>query len=121
MSSTSTSPGPRPLADIQGYHAHVYYEPATRDAAARLRAWLEQRFEVQLGRWHDAPVGPHTGAMYQVAFEADVFATVVPWLALNHPGLSVLVHPLTGDDLADHIEHALWIGPRLAIDERALR
>lgn len=118
---SSTSPAPRPVADIQSYHAHVYYEPATRDAAARLRAWLEQRFPVRLGRWHDAPVGPHTSAMYQVAFEADAFATIVPWLALNHAGLSVLVHPLTGDDLADHTEHALWLGPPRAIDERALR
>ncbi len=118
---SSTSPAPRLIEDIHGYHAHVYYDPTTRDMAMRLRAWLEQRFTVRLGRWHDAPVGPHTSPMYQVAFEADVFATIVPWLALNHAGLSVLVHPLTGNDLADHIEHALWIGPRLAIDESALR
>jgi aromatic ring-cleaving dioxygenase len=109
------------IDDIQGWHAHVYYEPATRDVAARLRAWIEARFTARLGRWHDAPVGPHTRAMFQVAFEPGEFAALVPWLALHHAGLSVLVHPVTGNDLADHTEHALWLGPALPIDESALR
>ncbi|HEX7233400.1 MAG TPA: DOPA 4,5-dioxygenase family protein, partial [Candidatus Binatia bacterium] len=50
---------------IEGYHAHIYYDPLkTRDAAARVRAGLA-KFEVQIGRWHDDPVGPHLDAMYQ--------------------------------------------------------
>lgn len=106
---------------IRGWHAHVYYEPATRELATRLRAGIEARFAARLGRWHDAPVGPHTSAMFQVAFEPGEFAALVPWLALHHAGLSVLVHPVTGDDLADHTEHALWLGPALPIDESALR
>jgi DOPA 4,5-dioxygenase len=32
------------------------------------------------------------------------------WLALNRNGLVVFTHPLTGDDLADHTEHAIWMG-----------
>jgi aromatic ring-cleaving dioxygenase len=43
-------------ARITAYHAHVYYDAATRPLAAQLREAIGQRFEVGLGRWHDAPI-----------------------------------------------------------------
>ena len=100
---------------IEGYHAHVYYDPATRPVAERIRQALGAQFTVQLGRWHDAPVGPHPSSMYQVAFAADEFASVVPWLMLNRGGLSVLVHPRTGDDYEDHDRFRLWLGTPLPL------
>jgi len=106
---------------IKGYHAHIYYDPAkTRDAAARVRAGLTS-FNVQLGRWHDEPVGPHLDAMYQAVFAPEEFASVVPWLMLHREGLSVLVHPSTGDGYGDHLERALWLGEKLKLNEGALR
>ncbi len=68
-----------------------------------------------LGRWHDEPVGPHPMSFYQVAFAPDVFAELVPWLALNREELQILVHPETGNDLADHSEHAMWLGDSLTL------
>jgi DOPA 4,5-dioxygenase len=112
--------GVRDPAAISGYHAHIYYDDATRATAARIREALSARADVELGRWRDEPVGPHPRAMYQVAFAADAFPEVVPWLMLNHGGLSVFIHPLTGDDIADHFEHALWLGERLDLDEGGL-
>jgi aromatic ring-cleaving dioxygenase len=101
---------------IVSWHAHVYFDPATtRAEAERVRTAIAQRFSVQLGRWHDAPVGPHTAAMYQVAFEPAVFAALVPWLALHRQGLSVLVHPNTLAPRADHLSHALWLGETLPL------
>jgi DOPA 4,5-dioxygenase len=108
-------------AGISGYHAHVYYAPETRAAAEAVRAALGAGFAVQLGRWHDRPVGPHPTSMYQVAFAVEEFPRLVPWLMLNRRGLSVLVHPLTGDDVADHSAHALWLGPPLPLRLEALR
>ena len=106
---------------VQGYHAHIYYDPAnTRDAASRVRAGLTA-FNVQLGSWHDAAVGPHLDAMYQVVFSPEEFGKVVPWLMLHREGLSVLVHPSTGDGYGDHLERSLWLGARLKLNEKVLR
>ncbi|MFM7888051.1 MAG: DOPA 4,5-dioxygenase family protein, partial [Pseudanabaena sp.] len=58
---------------ITSYHAHVYYHPETREVAEQVRKELGDRFEVQLGRWHDQLVGPHTRSMYQVAFAVNQF------------------------------------------------
>ena len=108
-------------ASIKGYHAHIYYDPATREAAAQVREQLGAGFTVQLGRWHDVPVGPHPTSMYQVAFATDQFPTLVPWLMLNRQGLTILVHPETGDDYVDHAEHAIWLGAKLLLNLEFLR
>ncbi len=101
---------------IQSYHAHVYYDAETKETAARLRAGVEARFEITMGRWHDRPIGPHPRGSYQIAFGTELFGELVPWLALNRDGLTVLVHPNTGQDLPDHAERALWLGEILELD-----
>ena len=109
------------MSEIRGYHAHVYYDADSRERAATVRAAIEERFDVELGRWRDEPVGPHPRPMYQVAFAPGQFDQVVPWLMLNRQGLTVLVHPETGDDLPDHSDHALWLGEVLELDLDFLR
>ena len=59
--------------------------------------------------------------MYQVAFEPPVFAKLIPWLALNRRGLTVFVHPETGDAVADHTDHAIWMGDILKLKIEVLR
>jgi DOPA 4,5-dioxygenase len=108
-------------AAITGYHAHIYYAPETRAMAEEIRAAIGDGFTVQLGRWHDRPIGPHPISMYQVAFAIAEFPRLVPWLMLNRRGLSVLVHPLTGDDYEDHATYALWLGPPLPLRLEVLR
>lgn len=106
--------------EIVGFHAHIYFDTDSRDVAARLREGLT-RFEVQLGRWHDKPIGPHPQAMYQVAFLPAQFGQVVPWLTIHRQGLNILVHPETGDDVADHTIHSLWLGEKLELNVEFLR
>ena len=54
-------------------------------------------------------------------FEPDVFAELVPWLALNRRGLTLLLHPETGDALADHSTHVMWLGESVELNLDALR
>jgi aromatic ring-cleaving dioxygenase len=111
----------RPVAEIASYHAHVYFaDEAQADSARALREAIAARFAVRLGSWRDAPVGPHGAAMFQISFAPASFATLVPWLMLNHGPLSILVHPNTGDERRDHLADPLWIGAALPLDERAL-
>jgi len=108
-------------AKIRGYHAHVYYDDASRETAAQIRQQVEAAFAVEMGRWRDEPVGPHPQAMYQVKFAPGEFQRIVPWLMLNRGGLTVLVHPDTGDAYADHSESALWLGDKLKLRLDVLR
>ncbi len=105
------------VSAIEEYHAHIYYVPAvTEEVAGRLRARVAETFPgARLGRWHAIPVGPHTRAMFQIAFPVDLFPQLVPWLMLNRDGLDVLLHPETGDDPTDHTAHAAWLGDKLPL------
>ena len=109
------------IDQIKGYHAHVYYDAASKVAASALRDAVEETFQVELGRWHDAPVGPHPCGSYQIAFAPELFGTLVPWLALNRGDLTVFVHPDTGKALADHSAHVIWLGDSRALNLDALR
>ncbi len=64
-------------------------------------------------------MGPHTRSMYQVAFAPAELARLLPWLMLNRGSLGILVHPETGDDLADHTAHAAWLGQKLPLQLEA--
>ncbi|WP_118178402.1 DOPA 4,5-dioxygenase family protein [Paraburkholderia phosphatilytica] len=97
---------------IESWHAHVYFDATSRDAALVLRHAIDAQFgaTVQLGRFHEKPVGPHPAWSYQIAFAPAELPAVVSWLSLNHGALDVFLHPNTDDSLRDHRDCAIWFG-----------
>ncbi len=104
------------MPEAIGYHAHVYFDPATRPAAERLRDTIISRFAVKPGGFSDPPVGPHPVSQFNVMFQTEEFQHIVPWLMLNREGLNILVHPLTDDMLDDHTIYAMWLGAPVALN-----
>ena len=98
------------MVETTGYHAHVYFNPATRAVAERLRETIVSKFAVEAGGFSDEPRGPHPISQFNVIFKTPEFQNIVPWLMLNREGLDVLVHPLTDDMVDDHTVYATWLG-----------
>lgn len=110
------------VSRIESWHAHVYFDATTRDAAWAFRDVVIERFgdRIEMGRFHERPVGPHPQWSYQIAFQPGEFAEVVGWLALNHAPLDVFTHPNTDDALRDHRDCAIWLGRSYQLNLRAL-
>lgn len=113
----------RSTALIQDWHAHVYFNAGSREAARAWRQTLAARFgeRLRIGRFNEGPVGPHPEGSYELAVQPADFAEVLAWLVLNHGGLDLFIHPNTGDLLRDHTEGALWLGRSHALRLEALR
>ena len=54
-------------------------------------------------------------------FRPILSESFLPWLMLNRDGLTVLLHPETGDDYTDHTAHACWFGAVLPLRVEVLR
>ncbi|MGO1295992.1 MAG: DOPA 4,5-dioxygenase family protein [Vibrio sp.] len=106
----------RPVNKYQAYHAHVYFDENTLAFASQLCHQAGEQFSVNIGRIHEKRVGPHTMWSCQIAFSSEVFDVIIPWLDTRRDGLTVFVHGVTGDDLADHTTNAYWLGDPVAID-----
>ncbi|MEM8843180.1 MAG: DOPA 4,5-dioxygenase family protein [Pseudomonadota bacterium] len=96
---------------FSGWHAHVYYSPEEHARAKALCDAAVARFGVSMGRMHDAPIGPHPRGSCQIEVPPAQFAEVMPWLVANRDGLTVFVHGESGDAVADHTKHVVWLGP----------
>ena len=110
------------VSRIEDWHAHIYFDAASRDAAMAFRDVVTAQFgsRIRMGRFHERPVGPHPRWSYQIAFDPAEFSEVVGWLTLKHGALDEFVHPNTGDQLRDHRDSALWLGRSHQLDLRAV-
>ena len=106
----------RPVNIHKAYHAHIYYDAQTLEAAQKMLGKLRQTFALQVGRVHQKPVGPHPKWSCQIIFGRRDFEQLIPWLESHRGALSVLVHALSGDDLEDHTNYAYWLGDSYELD-----
>ena len=110
------------VSSINSWHSHVYFDAESRDLAWQFRQVVSKQFgeKVQIGRFHEKPVGPHPRWSFQIAFSPQQFSEIVSWLTLNHDSLDVFVHPNTGDQLRDHRDSAMWLGRSYQLNLDAL-
>jgi aromatic ring-cleaving dioxygenase len=111
-----TTATPRPQNLYDRYHAHVYFDMATVAQATALCQQAGVQFNLPVGHIHRQPVGPHPSWSCQISFKAEDFESFIPWLDRERHGLTVLVHGVTDDDLADHTDHAAWLGEAQALN-----
>ncbi|WP_374001316.1 DOPA 4,5-dioxygenase family protein [Bdellovibrio bacteriovorus] len=100
------------------FDAHIYFDKAHREKAEHFRDEAIRMFEgkkVFVGEMIPEAIGPHPVPMFEINFPKEHFAEVVLWLMHERGDLSVLVHELTGDDLYDHTQAALWLGPAVEL------
>lgn len=103
------------------YHAHIYYDEASRPLAQTVHHVLRERQAsgglaqlLFVGSLRDGKAGPHPLSQFEIHFTADALPGVREFLRAS--GLRALIHPLTDDDLADHTRLAEWLGEPLELD-----
>jgi len=104
------------LIEAPAYHAHVYFELPDEPAVQALRARAAAELEAQVWPVRGRPVGPHPCPMFEIEFTHAQRPAVLAWLEAHRGGRDVLIHPVTGDDLIDHRDHAIWLGRAHALD-----
>ena len=114
-----------------GYDVHAVFESAQRSHAVSVYecflAFVQaQQIPHSRPLVFDEPVGPWPTPMWQVLLpqsgrmQQDL-QTCLEWLIAHRDGLSVMVHPNTerqgqlGGMVADHTQHAQWLGPSLPL------
>lgn len=100
----------RDMAEFRDYHAHIYFDPHEAGEAERLCLAMREALGVAMGRVHSRPVGPHPRGSCQMTIPADRIGEALPWMMDNRGRFTVFCHGNSGDDLADHTAHVMWLG-----------
>jgi DOPA 4,5-dioxygenase len=100
------------------YHVHVYYSMDQLEIANELRQQMIKDLPLMqgFGELRDSPVGPHPTPMFEAWFGYDILDEVINWIKSSRNGLSVMFHPLTGDNYEDHATHVFWVGEALELN-----
>ncbi|KAL5533477.1 hypothetical protein ACEPAF_5253 [Sanghuangporus sanghuang] len=148
MQITETELSSSPSSDVQDvldneikeWHFHIYFLQknreqhraalALRDAVLRLRR--DGAFvAVPLFRVNTEPIGPHPAGSYEIWCPSELFASVFSYLCMSRGELSILVHPLTREQISsswflpnffpikqrtDHQFRNAWIGPSFPLN-----
>lgn len=102
--------GPTPF---EKYHAHVYFDESSQAKAEAFHLKMQQnhnqtavsplRFELR---------GPHPKWMFTVNFNIEKFMSMIEFMQKHRDGLSILIHPLSGNEVLDHTGYAMFLGQK---------
>lgn len=95
---------------IDSYHAHFYFNETNLEEAKSFRKRVSQKFNLDVGKLHQKPVGPHPVWSCVILLPPDRFGELVPWLSFNRGTLDFFIHPNTGNDYLDHSQYVMWLG-----------
>ncbi|KAF0687054.1 Aste57867_21135 [Aphanomyces stellatus] len=100
--------------DVTIYHAHVYFEAHQEDVAKHVHALVATAWsQLALAPIFRQPFGPHPMGNFQIVVPVSDFSDFARWVSFNRHGLSVLLHPITVNQVADHSDNCLWVGASL--------
>lgn len=106
------------VAEVQVYHAHIYFDQTNEAVAREIVEAVKARFPDMLdSAGKIGAIGPHSASNYALHIKKEGFAEIVPWLQINSRGLSILIHPDRDDDLRDHIGPSMWLGTPVPYNE----
>lgn len=101
------------------YHAHVYFDLSEQHQAQALqKKILTEQSEQILRLFSLVPrlVGPHRKPMFEIHF-SDQQSAFIDWLDKARGELSVLIHPVSGNDVYDHSESQVrWLGEDIGVN-----
>lgn len=101
------------------FHAHIYFEPNTRESASALREKAEIELKqkiLNISRLIDRPIGPHPKPMFEIDFKEEDLGALYIWLREHHGPHSVLIHKNVSPEIPEHTIFATWIGTCLPLD-----
>ncbi|WP_342652249.1 DOPA 4,5-dioxygenase family protein [Vibrio metschnikovii] len=106
------------------YHAHVYFDLSQQPFAHALQQTIIAECREQISAIFPLVprlVGPHRKPMFEIHF-SEQQKSFIDWLDNARGPLSVLIHPVSGDDWHDHSEHqVMWLGENLGVNQETLR
>ncbi|KAJ3012360.1 hypothetical protein HKX48_006324 [Thoreauomyces humboldtii] len=115
-----------PTEGIKEWHMHLYWfqtnDQQKQEALAIRQAILDMAkkdpsfIAVPLATTNHQPRGPHPCGSFETWVPIESFAKVHAWFTMNRGELSVLIHPLTREEILDHTVRATWMGPSFPVD-----
>ena len=97
------------------FHCHIYYDQTSKPQAEALHQLLIAsafNYEIRVSNMYDRLLGPHPEWMFEVDFQKTDFLKLIHFLSEHRNGLNILIHPLSGNDIIDHTEYAMFLGEK---------
>lgn len=101
---------------FEDYHAHFYFDADQAEEVGELCSSMRDALGVRMGRVHAKPVGPHPRGSCQMTIPAQRIGEALEWMMSHRGPFTVFCHGNSGDDLADHTAHVMWLGTSESLD-----
>lgn len=95
---------------ITKYHFHIYFDNEHLETLRSMLNKLSKSEDLKIGRVFTEPIGPHPMGSCQITVPSHQFETTLQWFLTYREGLTIFIHPLSGNDLLDHTDHVIWLG-----------